>query len=228
MVYIGIAIVRWSKTEETGVCNSVEVAVNDSLVGFISEENIKDLLEQKKMNPVGQVMKSIDLNKIESLLEKHPFITDAECYKAPNGTLRITVTPRFPVMRIMSNGKDYFIDAQGTEMKGGEFSADVVVATGNISSKYAKRYLAEIGNFLKNNKFWDSQIEQLNVLNDGSLEMIPRIGGHVVNLGRPVDVDKKLARLKVFYKKVLNEVGWNKYERIDLQYSNQIVCTKAE
>ncbi|MFA6820046.1 MAG: cell division protein FtsQ, partial [Bacteroidaceae bacterium] len=34
--------------------------------------------------------------------------------------------------------------------------------------------------------------------------------------------------LKVFYQKVLCKVGWNKYNRIDVEFGNQIVCTKNE
>ena len=40
--------------------------------------------------------------------------------------------------------------------------------------------------------------------------------------------ENKLARLKEFYQKGLNQVGWNKYSRISLEFSNQIICTKRE
>ena len=229
MVYIGFAIVKWSKTEETGVCNRLDVVIVDSLKNtFLSENDVKELLERKKMNPVGMPLKQIKLNDVETKLEAHPFILNAECYKTPDGTLCVKVTPRFPVLRVLSNnGGNFYIDANGEEMKNSSFSADVVVATGDISPKYAKRYLAKIGNFLQADEFWNSQIEQLNVQKDGSIQMVPRIGDHIVNLGAPTDIEKKLERLKLFYTKALSKVGWNKYETIDLQYNNQIVCTKA-
>ena len=40
--------------------------------------------------------------------------------------------------------------------------------------------------------------------------------------------EDKLDRLKTFYGKALNEVGWNKYSRISLEFSNQIICTKHQ
>ena len=42
----------------------------------------------------------------------------------------------------------------------------------------------------------------------------------------PNNVADKLERLKTFYKKALNKVGWNKYSRISLEFNNQIICTK--
>ena len=51
---------------------------------------------------------------------------------------------------------------------------------------------------------------------------------HIIFLGKPGDYEEKFERLKIFYKKGLNQVGWNKYSRISLEFSNQIICTKKE
>ena len=56
----------------------------------------------------------------------------------------------------------------------------------------------------------------------------PGLGDHLVYLGKLENFEDKLARLKEFYKKGLNRVGWNKYSRINLEFSNQIICTKRE
>ena len=79
-----------------------------------------------------------------------------------------------------------------------------------------------------NNKFWDAQIEQIHVLPDRNIELVPRVGDHLVYLGKLENFENKLARLKEFYQKGLNQVGWNKYSRISLEFSNQIICTKRE
>ena len=54
------------------------------------------------------------------------------------------------------------------------------------------------------------------------------VQGHLVYLGKLENFEDKLARLKEFYKKGLNRVGWNKYSRINLEFNNQIICTKRE
>ena len=81
---------------------------------------------------------------------------------------------------------------------------------------------------MQNNPFWDAQIEQIHVLPGKDIELVPRVGDHIVYLGKLEHFEDKLDRLKTFYGKALNEVGWNKYSRISLEFSNQIICTKHQ
>ena len=76
------------------------------------------------------------------------------------------------------------------------------------------------------NAFWHSQIEQLNVLPDGTIEMVPRIGDHIVYLGSASNIQQKLDRLEKFYRYGLSVAGWNKYSYINLEFDNQIICKK--
>jgi cell division protein FtsQ len=102
------------------------------------------------------------------------------------------------------------------------------VATGSISRGYATRVLAPLANQLRDDMFWQNQIEQLNVLGDGSLELVPRVGDHIVYLGAPTDIPEKLDRLRKFYKYGLSHAGWNRYERISVEFGNQIICKKRK
>lgn len=81
---------------------------------------------------------------------------------------------------------------------------------------------------MQKNPFWDAQIEQIYVLSDQNVELVPRVGDHLIYLGRLKDYDQKLARLKEFYQKALNKVGWNKYSRINVEFDNQIICTRRD
>ena len=42
------------------------------------------------------------------------------------------------------------------------------------------------------------------------------------------NMEEKFRKLKTFYHEGLNHVGWNKYSRISIEFSNQIICTKKE
>ena len=87
--------------------------------------------------------------------------------------------------------------------------------------------LAPLAGVLLADKFWKNQVEQLNVLSDGSVELVPRVGDHIVYLGQPVRVAKKLERLRKFYRYGLAQTGWNKYSRISVEFDNQIICKKT-
>lgn len=230
LAYLVFAVTKFRKGENVEACKNVDIEVTDSSkAAFISANEVRTLLERTHLYPEGIPMNKINSTEIEKTLKVHQFILDAECYKTADNVVHIKVSQRLPVMRIIScNGSNFFIDGKGMKMSKIHYPADVVVATGAITPTYAHRYLAPIGKYLQGNDFWNSQIEQLNVLADGTVEMVPRVGNHIVYLGAPTKVESKLNRLKMFYQKVLCKVGWNKYNRIDVEFGNQIVCTKKE
>ena len=100
------------------------------------------------------------------------------------------------------------------------------MATGSISTDYATRVLAPIGRIIMTDDFWRNQIEQVNVLPDSTIEMVPRVGEHIIYIGQPVGVTRKLERLRKFYQYGLSQAGWNKYSRISVEFNNQIVCKR--
>ena len=59
-----------------------------------------------------------------------------------------------------------------------------------------------------------------------NLSILQAIFNCIGNLGKLDNYEQKLKRLKTFYTKALNEVGWNKYSRISVEFSNQVICTK--
>jgi cell division protein FtsQ len=169
------------------------------------------------------------LGEIEDLLRHSAFVESAQCYKTEDGHVCINLRQRMPIIRIKSvNGDDYYVDDQGGIMPNTRYVSNLIIATGYIPQWYAKRILKHIANFINHNDFWKNQIMQINVLQDLSIEIVPRVGDHIVYLGRPTYILEKLNRLEKFYKYGLNEVGWNKYSYISLEFNNQIICKKKQ
>ena len=135
---------------------------------------------------------------------------------------------RIPVLRVMSaNGENYYLDNKGTVMPpSAKCVAHLAVATGKIDKNFAKNKLYPFGMYLQNDPFWNAQIEQIHVLSGKTVELVPRVGDHLIYLGRIDGYERKLKRVKVFYQKALNQVGWNKYSRISVEFDNQVICTR--
>lgn len=230
VVYLVLAFTRFSRSGDDTVCSSVKVAVADSLnAGFMTQDEVCRILKENKVYPVGRKMDSVSGRVIETVLNKHPFIKETVCYKAPGGRLVILVTQRMPVMRIMAaNGEDYYIDEEGFAMRPDGYEANLAVATGNIDKAFARKYLVRLGKHLQADEFWNNQIEQINVTPEGNMEMVPRVGDHVLYMGKPINLQRKLKNLRTFYEKVLPTVGWNKYSLINLEYENQVICKKRK
>lgn len=231
MLYLIIAITAFNVQPRGLICKDIELIMEDSIQsGFITKQEITTVLLKDELFPVGKPMESIVCKAMEDSLEKHPLIDEVECYKTPTGNVAIEIRQRVPMLRVINNkGENYYIDNKGQIMPPeAKYIAHLAIATGNIDKAFATKELYEFALFLHKNKFWNAQIEQINVLSTKEVELVPRVGDHIVFLGKIKDYENKLYRLKEFYKKGLNKVGWNKYERINLEFSNQIVCTKRD
>ena len=227
--YLVLAITAFNKpAEKATVCSEVKIDIeNDIMDGFLNAKTIKTILEKVHLYPLGRPMAQVSARDIEETLQKNPFIEIAECHKTQSGHVCIRLKQRMPVVHVMAdNNENYYVDTNGGIMPETRVATDNIIATGNISKKYAQKYLAPMANIIIQDKFWQSQIEQINVLNDGSMEIVPRVGEHIVCLGAPSNIEKKLERLRKFYQYGLNQAGWNKYAYINIEFDNQIICKK--
>lgn len=222
------AVTVLNKPEKGMVCNGVEIVINDSLqTGFLQEEDILNILKKEKIDPVGLKMEQVDLNKIEARLSKNKYIEHVMCYKTPGGKVCLEISQRCPILHVMAdNGQDYYLDRYGKQMPKSSYAAHLVIATGHITPDYARRNLMVLSRFVADDPFWRQQIQQINVLEKGDVELIPLVGEQVIYLGPPIDIQNKLDRMKKFYTEGLNKAGWNKYSMVNLEYDNQIICKK--
>lgn len=228
--YLIVAVTVFNRKPENQVCKGMELVVKDSIdYGFITETEVKNLLKQKNLYPEKKRIGTINVRLLEETLSRHPFISKAECYLTSGGKVGIEVYQRIPILRIMSsNGDNYYIDQSGKIMSAAGKSVHVAVATGFIDWKFAQNELYQLGLYLQQNPFWKAQVEQINVTPRKELEIVPRVGDHILFLGKATDFEEKFSKLQTFYSKVLNRIGWNKYERISIEFNNQIIGTKKE
>lgn len=218
----------WNKPKNGQVCQKVDIVIEDTVEhSLITPKDIQRYLEKKKMYPQGQVMQHIDLLQLEEELKKSPYIDRATCYKTASVSVCIQIQPRHVILHIISsNGEDYYLDHLGNPVSQASYFANMPIVTGQVSKQYAKQKLTTLGKIIQKDPFWNEQIEQINVLPNEKLEIIPRVGKHTILFGEPKDFKKKLDKLKEFYKKGISQVGWNKYSEINLEYKDQIICTK--
>lgn len=229
--YLLAAIVIFNRKPTTAVCTGIGLVIKDSVyAGFVSAGEITSILTGKNLNPIGCNMNEISTSKLEDVLGAQPLMDRVECYKRPDGKIGIEVSQRIPIIHIInSQGDDYYVDDKGSIMpSGAKCVALVPLATGSVDKTFAVSELYFLGLYLQNDPFWKAQTEQIHVLPDHTLELVPRVGDHIIYLGKPEDYQRKLSRVKSFYSKALNKVGWNKYRRISVEFDNQIICTKRE
>lgn len=230
IVYFGFAFADFTQHGDSTICKQVNFTIADSShAGFITREEADHLLQVSGQYPVGKEMDQIDGIAIQKALKKNSFIDSVSCYKSPNGVYNVLISQRLPLLRVKAdNGDDYYIDSKGHVMNPQGYSADLIVATGSITNQYASRELVKLGRFLRDDDFWNNQIEQIYVTPQRRIKMVPRVGSHIIAFGTTDSISQKFRNLYTFYEKVLPQVGWNKYAEISVEHLSQIVGRKAK
>lgn len=226
--YLVLALTAFNRPP-SAVCTGIGLNAGDTTQrGFISQKEVERLLSKAKLHPVGEAVESVRTDLMEEALSHHPLVDEVECFKTPAGGLCIEVSQRMPILLVMpQSGPSYYIDSKGRAMPtGAQVVAHVPVATGQISRDMAEGPLYEFACYLQETPFWNAQIEQINVGAGGGVELVPRVGKHHIYLGELTAWERKLSRVKRFYRQALGRVGWNKYKLINVEFDNQIICTK--
>lgn len=224
------------------------VNTNDNL--FIDEADIKLFFKDRKDSILQTSIKNIETTKLEKALNAHPAIENAEVSVDINGDVNVKVKQRTPIVRIMNvDGESYYIDTQSKLMPlSDNYTARVLIATGNIFEPYAQRYTFTVDEIAKHELYskvsvlddiykltlyinkdsvLTSLIHQINITKEKEIELFPSIGNQKIIFGDAENIEEKFNKLKLFYTEGLNKTnGWNKYSTINIKYKNQVVCTK--
>ena len=240
-----------SKSEKNIIASELNISIhnNDENL-FLSERDIKEFFKERSDTLLSNKYENIDIAELEKALNSHPAIENAEVSADMNGEIKVEVLQRTPVLRIINkSGESYYIDSQNKLMPLNQnYSARVLVATGEIMEPYARRYEFSVDQIKKNKLFREVSllddildvstyinadsslarlVQQIYVNTDKELELFPAIGNHKIIFGDAQNIAEKFNKLKLFYKEGLSKSdSWTKYSTINLKYKNLVVCTK--
>jgi len=205
---------------------------------LISERDVRQaLLSAFGSDLENSDLASLEVERMERVLEMDPFVKNADAYIDQNNHLHVNIEQREPLLRVLDiRGGNYYLDATGKKMPPSKnFAARVMVATGNVSP-YTPEFLEKKKSNLKDlfqltqtllaDVFLADFVQQIHVNNAGEFILVPLVGDQKIILGSTRKLDDKLQRLKIFYQQGMPYEGWRKYETINLKYSGQVVCKR--
>lgn len=236
LLLLGLIIFAERKRGEI-VCKDIVVQLDNVVENhFMSEAQALQVVEAGQPKLRGKSFSDIDLKDFETRLLANKHVKDAELFSDLKGNLIVNVELRRPVARLVrEDGPDAYIAEDGTVMPVSEnFTARVLIISGSYvktiidqgslnSFDEGKQLMAMI-EFINADDFWRAQASQLDIDSKGKISIIPQVTSQVVEFGQPVNIEDKFAKLKVFYKKILPQMGWTKYERVSLEYEGQVVA----
>lgn len=225
-------------------CRGIEITIADSSDHrFVTRQDIMSFIRSTGVRVRGIPVNKIDVTVIEEKIKTMKELRVAEVYFTADNVMHVYVDQREPVMRVVpSYGGMFFVDREGVIMRRHNIytprvhvlEADMVFDANSMngmniydSEKTANLVKAyELVRYINDDSFWDAMIDHLYMSRDGEVEMVPRVGCHVIHLGIPEDYEEKLDKLLVFYRKAMPEAGWDRYRQVNIEYKGQIVCQK--
>jgi cell division protein FtsQ len=90
-----------------------------------------------------------------------------------------------------------------------------------------KGQILSVTKFIETNPFWMAQISHVAIDSGNLFTLIPLLGNQKIILGDTGRMKEKFDNLLVFYKKVANRIGWDKYQVLDLRYKGQVIASPA-
>lgn len=228
-----------------------EISYNDvTCTGIqikLDSENEKALLSRKDIDRViteegssyflDKPLDKISLSKMENRVRKIPLVKNCEAHFDFSGKIVVSVREYSPIARILNNTlgspqPDQYVTNDGQFIGTSSlFTPRVLVVSGPYFQKYRKNLkdersstLLPLFKFINEDEFWKAQISQIEVAEDGGVILHPTVGETKIDFGLPINIENKFKKLTVFYKQIIPNKGWNKYQWVRLKYKNQLIC----
>ncbi|TGV03132.1 hypothetical protein EM932_07415 [Flavivirga rizhaonensis] len=192
---------------------------------FVTNETVSKLLIQKYGGVKNVPKETLDLNELENTLKSNPMIKTAEVYVAVNGTLNAEIEQKTPIARVSTNAS-YYVDDEGSYMPlSNNYSARVPLVTGYVEKNNLNR-IHKIAIKIMKDEFLKKNVIEIHQSINKVVSIKLRHCNFIVQLGDVSFLDKKINNLKAFYQKNLKEKTLDNYSKVNLQFDNQVVCTK--
>ena len=228
LVLLGIVVFLYAFTSGRNSERKVdEVAIEfvDNKYPFLTHENVSKLLIQNKEGVTNVPKDILALNELEKALNSNPIIKNAEVYVSVNSTLTAKIEQKKPIARVNTNAS-YYIDDEGSYMPlSSNYTARVPLVTGQIE-KNSLDNVFKVAQKIYNDEVLKKHVVEIHQNKDKTIYLKLRQNSFKVDLGKVKSLDKKFDNLKAFYQKALKDKTLNTYSKVNLQFDNQVVCTK--
>lgn len=236
VVGVTVLLIAAIRIKREKVCKGYEIEIRSTGEGkgFLDKKNVEALLTNKGSETIrGKATRTFELQKLEARIERDKWIKDAELFFDNNQVLKVKITERTPIARVITvNGNNFYIDSSCQRLPlSDRVSARVPVFTGFPSDKSILkptdkallREIKHVSEYILSHSFWMAQISQIDITEKRTFEMVPTIGNHIIDFGKGSNCDRKFKQLFIFYRQVLSKTGMERYARINVQYEKQII-----
>ena len=192
---------------------------------FISKAKVDKLLIQNN-EYIGCISKDvIDLKALELKISSNEMIEKSEVYINIEGELVIDVKQRKPYARVISDSS-YYIDSNAKKMPlSSDHSARVLLVYGLTNESQIDKVFKLIKT-IYDDEFLSLYVTNILVDTNNEIYLQIRDSDFEILVGDLNNLDQKMKNFKAFYQKAYKDGILKNYKKVNLQYNNQVVCTK--
>ncbi|MFV7234544.1 cell division protein FtsQ/DivIB [Flavobacterium sp. ZB4R12] len=214
-----------NRNKNRKLTKSVVVFVGDN-APFVKQETVNKLLIENKREASSIQKVKLDLNKLERTLNAQEMVEKSDVFVSIDGVLKAVVKQKTPIARVFNEGGSFYIDYEGNRMPlSTNFTARVPLVSGGINKKNNED-LADLFRAIYDDAFLKKNIIGIEIMPNGSLKMLNRNFDYQIDFGRMINVERKFKNYKAFFQKAVLDSSLYKYKKIDLRFTEQVVCTK--
>jgi cell division protein FtsQ len=242
-----IVVVNYGKNS----CREIQISINAPAdAEFITEQDVRSYITMVGDSLIGSKIAAINIENIETIINKNPFVFSSKVYVTLGGIVKIDIKQRTPIVRVQNVfDQGYYISDDGYLMPIVEGKTSrVLFANGFISDLYMNSLQLDIDStktekdtiplnknlvkiyrvarFINKDPFWKAQIQQLYLDKTGRILMMPLVGDQIIILGDAFNIPDKFEKLRMFYRRSEFLSSWNNYDTININFNDQIVCSK--
>ena len=229
LLMFGLVIFLFSFTSNRNgnrkLANSKVIFVGEN-EPFLKQETVNKLLIENNRDASAIRKDKLDLNKLENAVNANPMIEKSDVFVTIDGVLKAVVKQKTPIARVFDGQRSFYIDYKGSTMPlSANFTARVPLVFGILNQKNKE---ALVGLFRKiyDDAFLKKNIIAIQIMPNGSLKMLNRNFDFQIDFGGTINVNQKINNYKAFFQKAIVDSSLYKYKKIDLRFTDQVVCTK--
>ncbi len=201
----------------------VEIEFVEEQNPYINELTVNKLLIQNQVGVTDVGKEILVLNNVEKGLDAHKMIEDSDVYLTVNGQLKARIKQRTPIARVNAI-VPFYVDITGNTMPlSDNYSAHVPLVS-NVSEREVSEVFPLLRKIQKD-KFLKKHVVSVHRNLSGDYQLGLRVYDFEVIFGKVEALDSKVKNFKAFYQKALKDQSLNKYNKVSLQFRNQVVCT---
>lgn len=226
-----VAMFIWSRAEASRhKCTGIEVVIDGhSQVGSVTEQSVKDLVKEYPEMIVGQPIHSVNTHAIAEYLRHFNNFESVDCMITTQGHLKVKVTPMVPAIRVFDGSTSYYVNKDGKTMAAlPGFHVDVPLVSGKFTNTFRPESLLPVVNFLRRDSLLSNVVGMIVVRDPENIILVPRVKGHVINLGDTSRLAEKRKAILTAYRSILPYKGWETYDTISVKFKGQIVATRHD